>query len=519
MLILKVKQAQCALAGDRLDEAFALLLDAEVRSHRDAQPLVTALVAALVGRGQAHLSAGRLGEASGDCEKAGRLGGNSSDVAQLRQAVAQALLARQQAQHAQGQLLAAARRCADDGRLSVGEQMLAQAEDDNSQAAALREEIQARRGAAQAAIARATACLEKADFDGAIEAASLARRSCAGGQGVPELVAQVAASASQQARQMLEIGRMDRAESLLARLDNLVDPTAAVQELHQALELSHRAAGLLGGGEPRQASLVLRQLQSILPEAKWLSTAIEKSMQAAEAMESLGGGPLGLLFAGDGAGNAKAMLDPNRGKMPLGHMGETPMPHDGVPRKLFLHVDGVGSYLILRGHRVTVGPISSSPAPDLGLVAEPNRPAWTIERTEEDYFLRSQSPVPVNGKATTSKLLADGDEIELSPRCKVRFCLPVAASTTAVLKLSGPALPGSHCRQVILLDGNLILGPGTSSHVRVEALAEPAVLYGRNGGLWLRATMASSPGGAAATPVKVGQPVALGPVRLVLAEK
>jgi hypothetical protein len=72
---------------------------------------------------------------------------------------------------------------------------------------------------------------------------------------------------------------------------------------------------------------------------------------------------------------------------------------------------------------------------------------------------------------------------------------------------------------VILLDGNLILGPGASSHVRIEALAEPAVLYARDGRLWLRGTMASTPGGAPATPVKVGQPVAIGPVRLVLADK
>jgi hypothetical protein len=53
--------------------------------------------------------------------------------------------------------------------------------------------------------------------------------------------------------------------------------------------------------------------------------------------------------------------------------------------------------------------------PDVALVAEPGAPVATIERTDDDYFVRS-ALVQVNDKPTTSKLLMTGDRIALSPR-------------------------------------------------------------------------------------------------------
>ena len=47
----------------------------------------------------------------------------------------------------------------------------------------------------------------------------------------------------------------------------------------------------------------------------------------------------------------------------------------------------------------------------LGLMAEPNLPAISIERVDADYFVRSQSAVRVNGESVTEKLLAERDGI------------------------------------------------------------------------------------------------------------
>ncbi|MFB3891805.1 MAG: hypothetical protein ACE15C_07255 [Phycisphaerae bacterium] len=521
MVILKIKQAQCALADGRLDEAFELLSDGEVRPHRQSQQLLGRLVEALVKRGQAHLAAGRLTEASADCDKAAQAGGNVADVAALRQAVGEAATGRQRQRQAQGQILAEARQHARDGRLTAGERLLDRIAPDDAQADALREQLQALRAQAQGAIARAESSLRQADWDGAIDAAVEARR-VGGARRVADLVSSLASAVIAQARQALDAGRIDRAEALMIRLGDICESSAAMRELRGALAQCRRAADLVARSDPREAGLVLRQVQSMLPEATWVAAAAEQSIQAAQSLESLRAGPLGLLMGPvtPTAGHEDAPSGPDGPPrvQAAGPKGDT-HPSALLPMRFFMHVDGVGSFLVLRRRRITVGPISSSPAPDVGLMADPSGSAWAIERADEDYFFRSDAPAAVNGKAMTSKLLADGDELEVSPRCRLRFGLPVAASTTAVLKLSGTALPGSDCRQVVLLDRDLMIGPGATCHVRVDSLAAPVVLYCRDGQMLLRDGAFAQGDGESCRRVVPGVPLCVGPLRLVLTEK
>src|SRR5207244_2143048 len=98
-------------------------------------------------------------------------------------------------------------------------------------------------------------------------------------------------------------------------------------------------------------------------------------------------------------------------------------------------------------------------------------PVVTIERVEEDYFLTAEKPVQVNGAPVRRKLLAGGDQIALSPRCRIKFELPHPASTSAVLTLSGARLPSSDARRVILLDRAMVLGPGANAHMRADGLS------------------------------------------------
>ena len=158
-----------------------------------------------------------------------------------------------------------------------------------------------------------------------------------------------------------------------------------------------------------------------------------------------------------------------------------------MPSRFVLQVDGVGSFIVFRDARVTVGPISSSARPMLALMADPNLPVIMIERMEGDYFVRSQTPVEVNGQAVTEKLLADGDRITLSPRCSVRFHLPNPASTTAVLTVSGARLSRPDIKQLILMDRDILIGPYANDHIRTEQLKEPVALFAQNGRLLCRA--------------------------------
>ena len=170
-----------------------------------------------------------------------------------------------------------------------------------------------------------------------------------------------------------------------------------------------------------------------------------------------------------------------------------PVPHvvpelqaGGLPSRFLLQVDGAGSYLVLRDHRVTVGPAGSSRGADVGLLADSGLPTATIERVEDDYFLVSDGSVRVNQAAGGRKLLADGDKISLSRRCGVKFARPHAASPSAVLTLSGTRLTRGDARRVVLMDREMVVGPGATAHVRVDLLAHPAVFYVRDGRLHCR---------------------------------
>jgi hypothetical protein len=167
-----------------------------------------------------------------------------------------------------------------------------------------------------------------------------------------------------------------------------------------------------------------------------------------------------------------------------------PMPNDdeaALPSRFVMQIDGVGSFLVFRDARLTIGPISSQARPMLGLIADPNTPVIVIERMDGDYFVRSQTPIDVNGRTTTERLLADGDRITLSPRCRIRFQLPNPASSTAVLTVSGARLSRPDIRQLILMDRDILVGPYANNHVRTDQLTEPIALFAQNGRLLCRA--------------------------------
>ena len=165
-----------------------------------------------------------------------------------------------------------------------------------------------------------------------------------------------------------------------------------------------------------------------------------------------------------------------------------PAPHDAsLPSKFLTQIDGVGSFLVFRDSRITAGPISSSSRPTLGLIADPNTPVITIERVEGDYFVRSQTPIQVNGQPVSESLLQDGDRISLSPRCRLRFHLPNPASTTAMLTISGARLSRPDIRQLVLMDRDILVGPYANNHIRTDQLKEPIALFAQNGRLLCRA--------------------------------
>jgi hypothetical protein len=230
-------------------------------------------------------------------------------------------------------------------------------------------------------------------------------------------------------------------------------------------------------GRLHEASDALSRLKAQLPQAKWVAEALSHLAAVQEALSAVRRGPLGLLNMDDEQPTRAAGPAPAP-RPHLAHGQQARHTGDQLPWRFILQVDGAGSYLVLTKPRVTIGPISSSQRPDVGLIAEPSAAVVTIERVEDDYFERTAGQ--------PGRLLAAGDRVALSPRCRLQFNLPNPSSTTAVLDLTAGRFPRADVRRIILLDRDLVIGPGASAHIRADALSEPAVLHIRDGRLWCR---------------------------------
>ena len=529
MLILRIKQAQCALADDRLDEAFEIARADDVRRHRHGQRLIGRLTRAFVRRARQNLEAGRFQPALADCNKAEKLAGNAAEVAGLRDAVCRAMAQHQQEHQQEAYRVAQARQNAADGWLSVGERILADAPEEDGQAQLLRQELAAARLQAEDAVAKAEQALKQGDIETAVDllrAGGITKnRNGQAGQ----LLRQISRQAAEQARVSFEQGRIDRAQSLLQRLAPLGIDGEDIAELRRALTQCHEAGECVAAGQPGVALPLLRKVKTMYPSAKWLDKAVADVRQAAEALEELDAGPLGLSIT-DAVGTEnggqttqdRRMTTENRRRMVKDNLSPSSgSPLSGLPSQFVMQMDGIGSYLVFRDSRITVGPISSSKRPTLGLMADPNLPVVSIERMDGDYFLRSEQAVQVNGKPVTEKLLSDGDAIALSSRCRLRFRLPNPASSTAVLMLSGARLGRPDIRHVVLMGRDILAGPYTNNHIQSEHLEETVTFFCQNDRLLCRAARPIAVEDRPMQPetgLTLDRPIRIGKLSMVLAK-
>jgi len=156
--------------------------------------------------------------------------------------------------------------------------------------------------------------------------------------------------------------------------------------------------------------------------------------------------------------------------------------------RLLLWIDGVGTYLILAGDRVSIGRRGSTARADIALSADLAGYHAEFLRVEDDYFVvPAQGTVEVGGRQTARKLLAHGDTIGLGAGCRLRFLLPTALSPTAVLALErGQRIEGD-VRRIVLLKEHLLLGRGDNCHVQTPSKSGRVVLSAGERGLLCRA--------------------------------
>lgn len=482
MVILRIRQAETALSDGRLDEAYSLGIDKTVRAHRRGQALIGDLARAFGRRGQVHLADGRFDEALADADRALQLAGRTPELARMRQEIQSAIREQREDRHSRDETISAVSKLIAYGRLSEGAQLAGEMSADDREAAGLLRRVKRLRSQFDRALCEGEEAIDRLDWTAAVKAAKTARAAHGADARLAPFAARLADGMIEEVRSMIELGRIDLAEATLDRLEKLGSKSLVADELASVVSDCRNAGDMIEGGRYRDAAEILRRVRRLVPRVDWLDEAIASTIHAAEGREVLNSGPLGTVRAvrrdqSDRTDSSMVSIDRVGG-------GRTEL-----PERFTIHVDGVSAFLVLRGERITIGPENrtESSEADVPLMLDPSAPRVAFERRSEDYFLSSPHPVRVNETQAGERLLTDGDSVWLTARCKLDFHLPNAASTTALLKLSGTRLPKGDARTVVLLDRSLIIGPGPNAHIRIDEMARPAVLHERGGRLYCRA--------------------------------
>ncbi len=488
MLILKLKQADLALNDGRLDEAYGLLQTVALKQHRRGQVLVGQLARALGERGQSHLAEGRLQEALADCNKADKLSGNLDFVAQLRKSVCEAIQARQEQSEKRQAHVAMAQRQLDQGRLSVGEQILEQTDSRYVQAELLKDQATAKRLEVDSLVAKARAALSHKDLENALAIVTPVAHCALNHADLGTLLTEIKHQIVDRIKDHLNQGRVDLADALWGRINGLPDVGSQIQAMGQAVLFCKQAGKSIQAGQIVEAGEILRKLRLLLPKAAWLKTAVQHSQEAQQALDELRTGPLSLI----GFEPCEPCSDPSD-PMPLPVRPPVTLPKPSralnphpVLGAFVLQVDGVGSFYVMSQSTVCVGPVSSSKVPDLPLMTQPHIPSIEVMREEGDYLLRGSGAVQINGASATQKCLMDGDRIQLSDKCRLKFNLPNAASTSATLVLSGTRMARPDINYCVLMDREILIGPGCNNHIRSDQLDHTLALMLNQGRLTVR---------------------------------
>jgi hypothetical protein len=196
-----------------------------------------------------------------------------------------------------------------------------------------------------------------------------------------------------------------------------------------------------------------------------------------------------------------------------------------LPEQLILQIDGVGSALLLRQPKVSIGSAGRGGACDIALTGFPDSGSLAIERANGRYRLSTDNTdgVAVNERVCQEKSLADGDSVRIGKRCRFKFRRPIADVPSAVLELTGARLSRLDIRSVVLFDETLVVGPGQSSHLMARNLDQPLILFIRDGAFYVRSGLpnraqrfAADGAPQGATPLMLDMPVEVGGTRVTI---
>lgn len=517
----RIRAAEDALAAGRLDDACDVALAGESTNAR-IQDLRRGLAQALLDRGQDHMFARRFKQAMADFDKALRCGHLTEKVEEWRRR-ARAALDEQQSDDAQAATaLAEARRRMEAGSLVGAGDALEAAGTNHPQRTALADEIDSRARQASTALEAAAAALSRNDLKTAAEKLRAAKRLHSRLAGVEEAAADLVARVLKMATESFCAGKIAWAGRQLAELGELGDGVPAVHDLGESVKLAKEAADALGEDRYSRAAVLVGRLGRLAPPADWLAEVKRHLDELEDHRRIVLEGPLGLMLGKDVPSaladrsvindETVAAAEPARPVPPplparAGGAGDRAMP--GLPRRLLLRIDGVGSYMLLRGDRIGIGRGGPGSTADLPLLADLSERQAEIVRSGEDYFVVSPSGVELAGTPVDHALLRSGDRVRLGKRVKLTFQRPSLKSTSALFDLGDGVRSVTDCRRVILWSGPVLLGGTRECHVQLSSQFGDFVLTERGNRIYVK----PAGRGVDAVPVALGEQVHLGALR------
>lgn len=532
LLFMRLRAAEKALGEGRLDEAYRLATQPDIREHKRGKTLLGGLSEKFVARAREFYRADRFSEALMDLDRAQAGGEMQKEIDELRGYIRTVAAEQSRKEESQIRRVEEARHRIERGSLAAGRNLLERADEGLAAVDALRRKAEERAEDVKQTLDQVRRLMTSMQWSSAAERLRRAKGLDGHAPEIAALEAEVCETVLSSARGAIVEGRLSRAQGEIDALRELGKGLPARRELEEMLRLSREASDALRMHEYCAARRHTMSLARLLPDAKWVVAAIGSIRQIDELNTELAAGPLG---SSVGAANAspgkKTPLSPPLiwGEAPVGARGgelrarldETiAVParidiDDMLPTKLLLLVDGGGSYLLLRGPQASVGRVASEIPADVPIFSDISERHANLNRVDDDYFVMGARDIEIDGRKAHRALLRDGDRVVLGKKAKFTFRLPSRKSGSALLELSDTTKMPNDVRRVVLFNQTAMIGQSNNVHVYCRHAGPTLLLFERNGSLWLRAQNDGFVD-TQAIALRLGEPVELGGVGLVL---
>ena len=486
LLNARLRAAEKALKGGRLDEAFRLATAPDLREQKSCQAVLKDLSERLIERAREHFAEERFAEALADLDKAEAGGVQRDRIAELRQNIRIVANEVNRQQHSRRRRLDEARQRMEAGSLKAGRDLLAGAGEHDLEAKALEADIVERERQAVEGFAQIEKMIKGRQIVAALERFRKVKRLS---PHVPEALAiesTLCSAVVGNARSALEAGRINRAAEELAALGDLGRSSPARRDVEDLIGVAQSASQALDRGDFESARRHVMRLQGLGFNPGWVKQSVKQLQDVDELVTSLHGGPLGE--------NAKrrppVKAAPAIARTPS--LDETVVLTDRtpgaetLPSRLLVLVDGGGSYLLVRKDRITIGRAMSQNPADVPIRSDLAERHAEIARAEDDYFLFSPRDVEIDGRSTRHHLLRHGNRVTLARNARFTFRMPHRQSPSGVLEMSSSTHMPNDVRRVVLFRQTAMMGFGKNVHIMCNTAVHDLILFERSGRLWVR---------------------------------